>query len=353
MFGIGQKRLDTALADYLGAKRDKYSAMCLRLFLFGSFERVYKPGCQFDYMLIFKGAQGVGKSTFFRKMCQDVSWYQDDLNDISNRSKAFDMTNGKWIVEMGELTALRKAEIDSIKGYITTKNETHRVPYETTAKDFPRQFVLLGTTNSPRFLVDKTGDRRFLIVPIAQNKDEIKRLKKSVFSENAEEELKQILAEAFYEYKNGKKFLQVPAEFEEETLQQQIDSREDDPIEGIIQGYLNKVDYTCTLQIWIEALGHDRKDKMTRKDISNITQILAMQDGWRLYSGNLTHRKRLTSEVFGDYGSQLCYENYKKIQAKEDKELNAQKQKTTDIINKYKSENLTSEEYWKKIGKGD
>lgn len=89
----GVKRVDTAFADYFGAKPIPYNAMCLRLMIFGAIERVYNPGCKFDSMVIIKGAQGLGKSTFFRIMCNDnIDWYQEDLKDFE---KPFDYTNRK------------------------------------------------------------------------------------------------------------------------------------------------------------------------------------------------------------------------------------------------------------------
>lgn len=87
----GIKRADTAFADYFGAEPSDYNSMCLRLVLFGAIERVFNPGCKFDNMVILKGAQGLGKSTFFRIMCNNnPEWYQEDLKDLE---KPFEYTN--------------------------------------------------------------------------------------------------------------------------------------------------------------------------------------------------------------------------------------------------------------------
>jgi len=87
----GIKRADTAFADYFGAEPSDYHAMCIRLILFAAIERVFNPGCKFDNMVILKGAQGLGKSTFFRIMCDDnIEWYQEDLKDLE---KPFEYTN--------------------------------------------------------------------------------------------------------------------------------------------------------------------------------------------------------------------------------------------------------------------
>ena len=86
----GIKRIDTAFADYFGAKPSKYNAMCMRLILLGAIERIYEPGCKFDCMVILKGAQGLGKSTFFRYVCGQDKFYQGNFKDID---KSFELTN--------------------------------------------------------------------------------------------------------------------------------------------------------------------------------------------------------------------------------------------------------------------
>lgn len=86
----GVKRIDTAFADYFGAEPSSYNAMCMRLILLGAIERVFEPGCKFDCMVILKGAQGLGKSTFFRYICGNDKYYQGNFKDID---KSFELTN--------------------------------------------------------------------------------------------------------------------------------------------------------------------------------------------------------------------------------------------------------------------
>ena len=192
----GTKRIDTAFSDYFGAEPTAYNAMCMRLILLGAIERVFEPGCKFDPMVIIKGAQGLGKSTFFRYICGKDKYFQGNFKDID---KSFDLTSGKWICEMAELSGLKKPEKrEEIKAYLTLVSDTHRVPFKQFSEDYPRQFILVGTTNETVFLNDDTGERRFPIVECSNKKE---KFKKSVFDKNGQHEIKQLLAEAYDEYK--------------------------------------------------------------------------------------------------------------------------------------------------------
>ena len=301
----GVKRADTAFADYFGAKPSDYNAMCIRLILFAAIERVFKPGCKFDNMVIFKGAQGLGKSTFFRIMCNDnIDWYQEDLKDLE---KPFDYTNGKWIVEVAELSALNKADKNKIKSYITLTYEQHRIPYERQSRAYPRQFVLIGTTNNECILDDPTGERRFPIVECAEP-DKKNEIKKRILWDNPEKykeikyDIQQILAEVYQEYKEGKKFLKIPEKFEQEFKNIQTRHYYEDTDVGFIEEFLENKKETCFEQIWREALNHTQpKDKATRADKERITNILLNMKNWKLYDGNEQHKKRISGKEYDKY----------------------------------------------------
>lgn len=355
----GVKRIDTAFADYFNAEPTEYNAMCMRLILFGAIERIYNPGAQFDYMFIIKGAQGLGKSTFFKKLCGNPKYYQEDLSDISG-DKSFDRTRGKWMVEMSELTAMKKTELEKLKTYITTRTETYRLPYAKFSKDYPRRFILIGTTNEKRFLFDSTGERRFPIVEVTFDMDR-KKLKKDLFKKEESENIKQILAEAFYEYRNGKKFLEIPYKFKKEMELLQSRSKEEDYRVGIIENYLENKDFCCPFEIWCEAFGHSMKEKYTRTDSKKIIDVLEKLEGWRLYSGNSTHRKRISVIVntnYGterhDYGSQVCYERYPsleeiRLREKEQQNEETRRKNFTTNLNNLTGQNLQYKDYIKEI----
>ena len=95
---------------------------------------------------------------------------------------------GKWIVEFGELSVLKKVDNETIKSFITERADRFRPPWGRRARDFPRTCVFGGYTNEDEFLSDATGNRRFwpIRVPSPIRIDELKR------------DRDQLLAEAVY-----------------------------------------------------------------------------------------------------------------------------------------------------------
>jgi putative DNA primase/helicase len=68
---------------------------------------------------------------------------------------------GSWIIELGELGALNRSELEREKAFISQQVERFRLPYGHRLVHHPRQCVFIGTTNSDTWLKDETGGRRF------------------------------------------------------------------------------------------------------------------------------------------------------------------------------------------------
>ncbi|MDK7829801.1 VapE domain-containing protein, partial [Enterococcus faecalis] len=73
---------------------------------------------------------------------------------------------GVWIMEMGELSATKKADIEATKHFISKQEDIFRVAYGRHKSYFKRRCVFWGTTNDNEFLRDKTGNRRFWPVDV-------------------------------------------------------------------------------------------------------------------------------------------------------------------------------------------
>ena len=105
-------RVDTLLIDYLGADDTPYVRAVTRKTLCGAVCRVLSPGCKFDTMLVLNGPQGVGKSTLISRLAGD--WFSDSLNLSDTKDKtAAEKLQGYWIMEIGELAGLKKAEVET------------------------------------------------------------------------------------------------------------------------------------------------------------------------------------------------------------------------------------------------
>ena len=93
------------------------------------------------------------------------AWFKDGLRDITGKD-ALQELQGKWIVELGELSGLKKAENETVKQFLSCRKDTYRPSYGRYAMDFPRQCIFLGSTNDREFITDETGGRRFWPVEI-------------------------------------------------------------------------------------------------------------------------------------------------------------------------------------------
>ena len=121
-----------------------------------------------DTVLILKGAQGKRKSSFFKALCEDLSWFSDNLPSIKNNAKDASMHMlGKWIVEQAEFEGhVARSSVEMMKAFITRESENFRKPYGRSEINARRPSVLVGTTNSDAFLNDITGDRRYWVLDI-------------------------------------------------------------------------------------------------------------------------------------------------------------------------------------------
>ena len=116
------------------------------------------------YMLVLNGPQGIGKSTLIAKL--GGPWYSDSvsLTDMNDKTAA-EKLQGYWILEIGELAGMKKADIDKVKAFISRQDDKYRASFGRRVTPHPRQCIFFATTNSENgYLRDITGNRRFWTV---------------------------------------------------------------------------------------------------------------------------------------------------------------------------------------------
>lgn len=294
----GKPHIDNLLPKYLGVENGNYSQQVMRLVMQGAISRAYRPGCKFDYMMVLVGEQGIGKSTFIQKLAVNPDWYDDNFNTVEGAS-AIERLRGKWILELAELLAVkRQKDVESIKAFLTTRNDSYRAPYAQRTGSRPRMCIFMGTTNDKSFLTDRTGNRRYL--PIEVNRGKVQ---KSLFDDEQEvaDDFNQAWAEALHIYKTQHTSLILPKELTDEVAKIQSDHLQDDPWVGIIQAYLDSTanGYVCIMELWKYALDMQIPDPK-RPEIFRIHNIMRNDIvGWHEVKG-----KQRTKE----FGIQRCYE---------------------------------------------
>ena len=297
-------RVDTLLVDYLGASDTAYVRAVTRKTLCAAISRVLRPGCKFDSMLVLNGPQGVGKSTLIAKLAGE--WFSDSLNLGDTKDKtAAEKLQGYWILEIGELAGLKKAEVETLRSFLSRQNDIYRAAFGKRATPHLRQCVFFGTTNAESgYLRDTTGNRRFWPVKTPGSG------KKQSWN-LTHEEILQIWAEALVYVRQGEKLYLSP-EMDALAKDEQREAMESDEREGLVREYLDTLlperwaemdlferrnflggsDFgglqekgtvrrtsVSNMEIWCECFGKERAN-LRRTDSNELTGILARL-GWK------------------------------------------------------------------------
>jgi predicted P-loop ATPase len=127
-------------------------------------------------------------------MLAGPQWFTDELPDLHTKDAAIQIA-GKWIIEVSELSALRRSDVETIKKFMGRSVDTYRALYARTTEDHPRQCVFVATTNDEHYLKDQTGNRRFW--PLACGSIDIKAIQR---------DRNQLWAEAFTRHQSGERW---------------------------------------------------------------------------------------------------------------------------------------------------
>ena len=231
------------------------------MFPIAAVARIYEPGCKADYVIVLEGPQGSGKSRASAAL--GGPWFSDSLPDVSRDKEAAQHLRGKWIIEISELSALRRAEAEALKSFISRPVERYRPPYGRIEVIEPRQCVFVGTTNRSTYLSDDTGGRRFWPIKVGRiNVDAL----------TADRD--QLFAEAVAAYRAGHQWWPSP-DFELKYIRAEQEARfEADAWETVIASQVNGLERVQLSQVALEALGIDAANLGTIEQ-RRITAILS------------------------------------------------------------------------------
>lgn len=258
----GIERLNHVCEDILGAERSELHQAMVRKWFISAVARALKPGEKVDTVLILQGTQGAGKSTFFAELA-GRAWFSDSPIDISSRDAPM-VLRRVWILEWSELESMQRArDSAAVKQFISTQIDTYRPPYGRRTIDAPRHCVIVGTTNEEGILTDPTGNRRYWIIPVA---DEI-----DIDALRAQRE--QLWAEAVAAYRAGETWwLDRTQERELAQAQKQFERR--DAWEELILPWVEKQADPPQLSEVLEFALDKRPGQWTRQDELRVGAIL-------------------------------------------------------------------------------
>jgi predicted P-loop ATPase len=203
-------------------------------------------------------------------------------------------------MELPELQGFSKAEVTTIKGFVSRQTDKVRLAFAHRAANYHRQCVFMGSTNNLEYLRDSSGGRRFWPIYCSVDEIDTKKLRRNV---------DQLWAEALFIYRQArieqpfgdlplymtnpvaaKYALEIQESRRQESLEDvvsaQIEEWLDSPIgselgleklEGEVDVYRNEI---CLLDIWVNMMGRDRHAYVDREQKMLGRAILEVK-GWR------------------------------------------------------------------------
>ena len=226
------------------------------------------------------------------------------MTDISDGKAGAEKLQGVWIMEIGEMAGMRKAEQEKLKAFFGRQDDKYRAAFGRRVQSHPRQSVMFGTTNAESgFLRDITGNRRYwpVDVPGTGTKHPW---------ELDQDTVDQIWAEVVVLVSKGEP-LTLPAALEEQAKAAQAAAMEKDEREGVVRLFLDtllpenwtKMDLyqrreflrgddptrkvgtvkrstVTNMEIWCECFGRNRED-LKPADSWSIGSIMSRIEGWK------------------------------------------------------------------------
>lgn len=312
----GVKRLDDLFVNVLGAPGTAYTRAVTRKMFVAAVARIYQPGIKFEQVCVIVGRQGIGKSFTLQEMGR--KWFSDSISDLKGK-EALEALQGAWIVELGELAGMRKADVETTKHFVSKREDRYRVAYGKRLAYHPRQVVFFGTTNEEDFLKDVSGNRRFWVINTLDGSPYM-----YAWDYLDEETIDQLWAEALELYDAGES-LMLSSALEKEAKVIQDNHLEKDERQGLVEDYLARMlprgwdawelekrrtwlsdpsnegthsrRQVCLQEIWAECLNR-APENFQRADSYFLSRIMKSVAGWSAKG---------KTERFHIYGPQKAY----------------------------------------------
>lgn len=114
-------------------------------------------------VLVFQGAQYVGKTKWFKSLVPDsIGVLKDGMLLRPDDRDSVMKCVSNWLVELGEIDAtFRKSDVAALKSFLTSDRDVLRRAYARKESAFARRTVFFASVNPKNYLHDDTGNRRY------------------------------------------------------------------------------------------------------------------------------------------------------------------------------------------------
>ena len=235
----GQDRLDLCLGDLFGCDDGELERWVSRFLFVGAVQRTYEPACLMREMPVLVGGQGIGKSALTRTILPPSipGLHSDGLRWDAQPAQQVDAVRGRVIVEVSEMAGRSRAQIETIKAFISRIDDgTVRLPWRRNPDPLPRRFILIGTTNRPDDLPNyPSALSRFVPVTLPHGSD---------VEDYMRRHRKQLWAEAAHRFKGGLR-ANLPRDLmPEQAARAELHRSRDEFLEDAISTQLSPVEMT-------------------------------------------------------------------------------------------------------------
>jgi len=167
----GISRLQDFYDTITSSSPTRLKEMLMRKWLISCVAAAREPlGVELEGILVLQGAQGLGKTLWFKRLCDySKGWLLEGATLNPSDKDSVKRAVSHWIVELGEIeSTFKKADLDQLKSFITAKTDELRLPYDRAFTSYQRRTAFYASVNAREFLTDTSGNRRFWVISVAK-----------------------------------------------------------------------------------------------------------------------------------------------------------------------------------------
>jgi len=165
----GQSRMQPFLNSLTTHDSVQLKEMLMRKWLISCVAAAYEEnGVELEGILVLQGAQGLGKTLWFKRLCDyEKGWLLEGATLNPSDKDSVKRAVSHWIVELGEIeSTFKKSDIDQLKAFVTAKTDELRLPYDRAFTTYQRRTAFYASVNAREFLTDTSGNRRFWVLAV-------------------------------------------------------------------------------------------------------------------------------------------------------------------------------------------
>ena len=273
-----------ALVKTLDPVDPELAELLLRRWMIGAVACALAPrGFAMQGVIVLQGPQGSGKTTWIWQLAggRDLGLMLEgaQLNPADKDSVKLAISH--WLVELGELDAtFRRADIASLKSFLTRDRDELRLPYMRASSQFPRRTAFAASVNEREFLRDETGNRRYWAIEHGPGLQALHDI-----------DVQQVWAQAAAAWRAGERHALSREEMDRLNGSNEAFT-EISPIEQLMRARfdwesLHRVGPMTATEVLL-AIGYDRPNKQQTREAGVILRKLTLGDPRKLH-GNMVY----------------------------------------------------------------